>query len=68
MLVPVVGVLASWLAFGEGLDPVELAAGVLVVAGVLIGSRPAQPASVIGLTMSATNNSADSTRKAPATT
>jgi O-acetylserine/cysteine efflux transporter len=68
MLVPVVGVLASWLAFGEVLDPVELAAGVLVVAGVLIGSRPAQPARVIGLTMSAMNSSADSTRKSPATT
>lgn len=40
MLVPVVGVLASWLAFGEVLDPVELAAGVLVVAGVLFASRP----------------------------
>jgi O-acetylserine/cysteine efflux transporter len=42
MLVPVVGVLASWLAFGEVLDPVELGAGVLVVAGVLFGSRPAR--------------------------
>jgi O-acetylserine/cysteine efflux transporter len=40
MLVPVVGVFASWLAFGEVLDPVELAAGVLVVAGVLFASRP----------------------------
>ncbi|MGY2064853.1 EamA family transporter [Blastococcus sp. SYSU DS0619] len=42
MLVPVVGVLASWLAFGEVLDPVELAAGALVVAGVLVASRPAR--------------------------
>ncbi len=40
MLVPVVGVLASWLAFGEVLDPVELAAGALVVAGVLFASGP----------------------------
>ncbi|WP_242471253.1 MULTISPECIES: EamA family transporter [unclassified Blastococcus] len=68
MLVPVVGVLASWLAFGEVLDRVELAAGVLVVAGVLIGSRPAQPARVIGLMTSARNSSADSARKTPATT
>nr|WP_275585551.1 EamA family transporter [Blastococcus saxobsidens] len=42
MLVPVVGVLASWLAFGEVLDPVELVAGVLVVGGVLVASRPAR--------------------------
>ena len=28
MLVPIVGVLSSWLAFGEVLDAVELAAGV----------------------------------------
>ena len=40
MLVPVVGVLASWLAFGETLDPVELVAGGFVVGGVLIASRP----------------------------
>ncbi|MGY1847237.1 MULTISPECIES: EamA family transporter [unclassified Blastococcus] len=40
MLVPVVGVLASWLAFGEILDPVELVAGGFVVGGVLIASRP----------------------------
>ena len=39
MLVPVVGVLASWLAFGEVLDSVELGAGVLVVCGVLFASR-----------------------------
>ena len=40
MLVPVVGVLASWLAFDEVLDPVELVAGALVVAGVLFASGP----------------------------
>jgi O-acetylserine/cysteine efflux transporter len=68
MLVPVVGVLASWLAFGEVLDPVELTAGAVVVLGVLIGSRPAQPAMEIGLTMSAMNSRAESTRKSPATT
>jgi O-acetylserine/cysteine efflux transporter len=43
MLVPVVGVLASWLAFGELLDAVELLAGGLVVLGVLFASRPAHP-------------------------
>jgi O-acetylserine/cysteine efflux transporter len=77
MLVPVVGVLASWIAVGEVLDPVELLAGVLVVFGVLFASRrprsraagigPAQP-SVIGLTMSATKSSADMARNTPATT
>jgi O-acetylserine/cysteine efflux transporter len=38
MLVPVVGVLASWLAFGEVIDEVELIAGALVVGGVLFAS------------------------------
>jgi O-acetylserine/cysteine efflux transporter len=97
MLVPVVGVLASWLAFDEVPDLVEVGAGVLVVCGVLYASRtrpqarhePAragrprpghrrEPASggedgvlsqpsVIGLTMSATNSSADIARNTPAT-
>jgi O-acetylserine/cysteine efflux transporter len=40
MLVPVVGVFASWVAFDEVLDPVELVAGALVVAGVLFASGP----------------------------
>jgi O-acetylserine/cysteine efflux transporter len=44
MLVPVVGVFASWLAFDELLDPVELLAGALVVLGVLFASRPSRPA------------------------
>src|SRR5215212_10325192 len=39
MLVPVVGVLASWLAFDEVPDVVELGAGALVVFGVLFASR-----------------------------
>jgi O-acetylserine/cysteine efflux transporter len=39
MLVPVVGVLASWLFFGELIDLVELLGGVAVVAGVLVASR-----------------------------
>lgn len=38
MLVPVVGVLASWIAFGETIDLVEAIAGVCVVGGVLLGS------------------------------
>jgi O-acetylserine/cysteine efflux transporter len=39
MLVPVVGTGASWLFLGERTPAVELACGVLVVAGVLVGSR-----------------------------
>jgi O-acetylserine/cysteine efflux transporter len=39
MLVPVVGVLSAWLFFDEVPDLVELVAGVLVVGGVLYGSR-----------------------------
>jgi O-acetylserine/cysteine efflux transporter len=38
MLVPVVGVIASWLAFGEVIDQVELVAGIFVVGGVLFAS------------------------------
>ena len=38
MLVPVVGVLASWVAFGELIDLTELLAGAAVVAGVLVAS------------------------------
>jgi len=40
MLVPVVGTASSWLFFGERTPAVEVACGVLVVAGVLYGSRP----------------------------
>ena len=43
MLVPVVGMGSSWLLFGERTPLVELACGTLVVAGVLIGSRPPRP-------------------------
>lgn len=42
MLVPVVGVLSSWLIFSEVIDPVELVAGVAVVGGVLFGSYAAR--------------------------
>lgn len=44
MLVPVVGVLASWVVFAEVPDLVELAAGVVVVGGVLVASRPPRAA------------------------
>jgi len=40
--VPVVGVLASWAAFGEVPDLVEVLAGAVVVAAVLWSSRPAR--------------------------
>jgi O-acetylserine/cysteine efflux transporter len=43
MLVPVVGVLSSWLFFGELIDLTELLAGATVVGGVLLGSRPPRP-------------------------
>ena len=38
MLVPPVGVLSSWIAFGDLPDIVELAAGALVIVGVLVAS------------------------------
>ncbi|GIG41880.1 hypothetical protein Cph01nite_36420 [Cellulomonas phragmiteti] len=38
MLVPVVGIGASWLLLRERTSPTELACGALVVAGVLLGS------------------------------
>lgn len=43
MLVPVVGVLSSWLFFDELPDLVELIAGIAVVGGVLYASRPPRP-------------------------
>lgn len=42
MLVPVVGVLTSWLTFGEIIDLPELIAGLVVVGGVLVASRPSR--------------------------
>ena len=39
MLVPVFGMTAAWLALGEVPTPVELLGGLLVVGGVLAGSR-----------------------------
>ena len=38
LLVPVVGFTAAWLVLGEQPDPFELAAGAVVVFGVLLGS------------------------------
>jgi O-acetylserine/cysteine efflux transporter len=43
MLVPVVGVLSSWLLLGEVVDLTELVAGLAVVTGVLFASRPPRP-------------------------
>ena len=40
MLVPVVGVLSSWLLLGEVVDLTELLAGLVVITGVLFASRP----------------------------
>jgi O-acetylserine/cysteine efflux transporter len=40
MLVPVVGVISSWLIFGETFDAAEIVAGAAVIGGVLVGSLP----------------------------
>jgi O-acetylserine/cysteine efflux transporter len=40
MLVPVVGVLSSWFFLDEQVDLIEVVAGLAVVAGVLLASRP----------------------------
>ncbi|MDO8144038.1 MULTISPECIES: EamA family transporter [unclassified Isoptericola] len=45
MLVPVVGMTAAWLVLGETATPGELAGGVLVILGVLLGSRLPRPGS-----------------------
>ena len=42
MLVPVVGMSAAWLVLGEGISAGEAAGAVLVVAGVLVATRPAR--------------------------
>lgn len=44
MLVPVFGVLSSWVAFGELIDPVEAVAGAVVVGGVLFAGRSVRAA------------------------
>jgi O-acetylserine/cysteine efflux transporter len=43
MLVPVVGIAASWALLDERTPPVELALGAAVVAGVLLGSMRRRP-------------------------
>jgi O-acetylserine/cysteine efflux transporter len=48
MLVPVVGVLASWVAFGEAIDLVEFVAGLAVVGGVLYASGGRNPLALTG--------------------
>ncbi len=40
LLVPVVGIAASWLAFDESPAPAELALAAVIVAGVLTATRP----------------------------
>jgi O-acetylserine/cysteine efflux transporter len=39
MLVPIVGVASSWLAFGEQVEPLVIIAGAAVIAGVWFASR-----------------------------
>lgn len=41
MLVPVVGIVGAWLAFGERPAPVEILGGALVIGGVLYAARAA---------------------------
>lgn len=53
LLVPVVGMPAAWLAFGETVHPMELAGGVLVVAGVFIGTLVRTGAGRAGATSTA---------------
>jgi O-acetylserine/cysteine efflux transporter len=53
MLVPVVGIAASWVLLREPTPPVELALGALVVGGVLLGSsRPRRRRAEVGSTVS----------------
>jgi O-acetylserine/cysteine efflux transporter len=44
MLVPIIGVLSSWMVFGESVSVVELIAGAAVIGGVLYASRPVRSA------------------------
>ncbi len=43
MLVPIVGFGSSWAVLGEIPRPLELAAGLLVIGGVILASRPSRP-------------------------
>ncbi|WP_109473915.1 EamA family transporter [Ornithinimicrobium cavernae] len=47
LLVPVVGMLAAWLALGETVSPVEIAGGLVVVTGVLLGSLRRRPRAAV---------------------
>lgn len=49
LLVPVAGMTSAWLVLGESVRPAELAGAVLVVAGVLLGSRPRTLAQQVAL-------------------
>jgi O-acetylserine/cysteine efflux transporter len=49
MLVPVVGIATAAIALGERPAPLELAGGVLVIAGVLWSSRPSRASSTRAL-------------------
>jgi O-acetylserine/cysteine efflux transporter len=65
MMVPVAGVLSSWLFFDEIPDVVELAAGVAVIAGVLYSSLPALSSST-GSKMPAQSRNTTDARGQPA--
>jgi drug/metabolite transporter (DMT)-like permease len=39
-LIPIFGLLASWLVRGEPLAPLELAGGTMVIGGVVLVNRP----------------------------
>jgi O-acetylserine/cysteine efflux transporter len=55
MLVPVVGIGASWLLLRERTSPIELACGALVLTGVLLGStRGRQPRTTSAVAIAAT--------------
>lgn len=43
MLVPIVGFASSWVMLGENPRPLELAAGLLVIGGVILASRTPRP-------------------------
>lgn len=76
MLVPVIGVLASWAAFGQVPDVVELVGGALVIGGVLfasyrrrrpvggrpVGGRPVGGAQAAAVPVAATEPIARATR------
>ncbi len=66
MLVPVVGIGSSWLLLRERTSAAELAFGVLVVAGVLLGSLRARPRTGTGTGTGTADQAQDSTTSAVA--